>query len=227
MHQESQGLQSTKQIDSYSNIENINWNTARLKGNIPLVSSIKKLSENDIKTDAFPLSPVPNIKSNDICYLLIRNSKKEIGYIDLTGCFPYRSAKGNQYLLISYHFDANAIHAHPLKNRESTSITAAWISINKKLNIAGIQPNTYIINNEASLELKTAMKKENITHQLVPPNNHCANLAEYAIQTFKSHFKAALSIADPDFPLAQWDLLLEQVNITLNLPHSTHSNSKL
>ena len=89
-----------------------------------------------------------------------------------------------------------------MKNRESSSLTAVWTIINKKIEFAGVQPNTYIIDNEASLELKTAMKQEGIKHQLVPPHNHRANLAERAIQTFKSHFKAALATSDPDFPLA-------------------------
>ena len=150
-----------------------------------------------------------------------------MGYIDLTGRFPYKSARGNQYLLVAYHFDANAIYSHPIKNRESTSITTAWSIINTKFTKAGVQPHTYIIDNEASLELKTTMDTKKIAHQLVPPHNHRANLAERAIQTFKNHFKSALATADPDFPLAQWDLLLDQVNITLNLLCSSRSNPKL
>ena len=61
-----------------------------------------------------------------------------MGYISLTGRFPFRSAKGNQYLLVAYHFDANAIYAKPIKNRESNSITVAWEVINKKIEHAGV-----------------------------------------------------------------------------------------
>lgn len=43
--------------------------------------------------------------------------------MDLTGQFPYRSAKGNEYLLIGYHNDANAILAIPIKNRQAETIT--------------------------------------------------------------------------------------------------------
>ena len=82
-----------------------------------------------------------------------------MGYMDLTGCFPTKSARGNQYILIAYYYDANTIYAHPIKNRESPTITEAWSIINKKFTITGVQPNTYIIDSEASLELKTAMKK--------------------------------------------------------------------
>ena len=97
----------------------------------------------------------------------------------------------------------------------------------KRVHNAGVQPNTYLIDNEASAQLKCKMTENNIKYQLVPPHNHRANLAERAIQTFKSHFKATLGLADPDFPLAQWDLLLPQINITLNSLQSARSNPKL
>ena len=71
------------------------------------------------------------------------------------------------------------------------------------------------------------MQEKNIKDQLVPPLNHRANQAERAIQTFKSHFIAILSSVDPEFPLSQWDLLLPQTNLTLNLLRSARSNPKL
>ena len=103
----------------------------------------------------------------------------------MTGRFPYRSQKGNQYILIAYHEDANLIYGQALKNRESASIVRAWTEINNKFDKAGASPNTYVIDNEASSELKTIMHDKGIKHQLVPPHNHCANLAERAIQIFK------------------------------------------
>jgi len=51
----------------------------------------------------------------------------------------------------------------------------------------------------------------------VPPNNHRRNLAERAIQTFKSHFKAVLAGVDDTFPMRLWDRLLPQTILTLNL----------
>ena len=110
MHQEAQGLQSTKVIDNEIYLKNIKRNIARLKRNVPKDSNIKDLLEDDITKDAFPLSPTPNIQTNDVCYFLTETSPKDIGYIDLTGRFPHKSARGNQYLLVAYHFDANAIY---------------------------------------------------------------------------------------------------------------------
>ena len=97
--------------------------------------------------------------------------------MDLTGKFPYRSARGNQYILVAYHYDANAILAQPIKNRSATTITTAWKIINKSLQTTGNSPNTYILDNEASAELKTAIKDEGIGYKLVPPYNHRTNLA--------------------------------------------------
>ena len=53
------------------------------------------------------------------------------------------------------------------------------------------------------------------------------NQAERTIQIFKSHFKAALAMVDPNFPLSKWDRLIPQDNLTLNLLRSVRSNPKL
>ena len=71
------------------------------------------------------------------------------------------------------------------------------------------------------------MEKENINYQLVPQHIHGSNLAERAIQTFKNHLKSGLATVDPDFPLAEWDRLIPQANITLNLLRSARVNPKL
>jgi hypothetical protein len=75
---------------------------------------------------------------------------------------------------------------------------------------------THIMDNEASADYKKVIRK-NCTIQLVPPNNHRRNLAERAIQTFKSHFIAIIAGVDDTFPMRLWDKLLPQTIITLNL----------
>ena len=61
----------------------------------------------------------------------------------------------------------------------------------------------------------------------MPPYLHRRNLAERAIQTWKNHFKAGLASLNPNFPLSEWDRLLEQANITLNLLRASRSNPKI
>ena len=112
-------------------------------------------------------------------------------------------SSGNEYILVGYHFDANAILAEPIKNRQARTLTSGWKILNKKVAKAGLQPNTYILDNEVLTLLISAMETENITYQLVPPHIHKSNLAEIAIKTFKNHFKADLATLDPDFSLAE------------------------
>ena len=62
---------------------------------------------------------------------------------------------------------------------------------------------------------------------MVPPHAHRTDLAEHAIQTFKQHFKTGLALVDTDFPLSQWDRLLEQAEMTLNMLRAARANPKL
>ena len=71
------------------------------------------------------------------------------------------------------------------------------------------------------------MIKNQTTFQLVPPHTYRANAAERAIQTFKAHFTAGLASVDPDCPVSEWDRLLTQAFITLNLFRTARSNSAL
>ena len=78
-----------------------------------------------------------------------------------------------------------------------------------------------------SQDLKHAMTKQKTTFQLVPPHTHRANAAERAIQTFKAYFTAGLASVDPEFPVSEWDRLLQQVFITLNLLRTARVNPRL
>ena len=115
----------------------------------------------------------------------------------------------------------------PLQNRQAATITAAWKQLNNKLQSAGVSPNTWILDNEVSQDLTAAMQKNKTSYQLVPPHTHRANAAERAIQTFKAHFTAGLASVDPDFPVNEWDRLLDQAFITLNLLRMSRVNPKL
>ena len=61
----------------------------------------------------------------------------------------------------------------------------------------GVKPNLYILDNEISGELKTALAKNKIDYQLTPPHIHRRNAAERAIRTFKNHFLVGLASCDP------------------------------
>ena len=224
-NQQKQGLQSTSSPNYESQLKSIRQKIKKLKNKYP-GTSLDKLVQKDIEDDAFPISPVPNVKTNEVLYALIKEDNIEGAAFDLTGRFPQRSSSGNQYILVGYHFDANYIEGIPLKSRAASVITSAWRELQNKFTLAGVAPKLWILDNETSGELKTAFKQAEVTFQLAPPHQHRTNPAERAIQTWKNHFKAGLATVDPDFPLGEWDRLIAQGNLTLNLLRGARANPK-
>ena len=85
----------------------------------------------------------------------------------------------------------------------------------------------FILDNECSQDLRQAIRKKNMDFQLVPPHVHRRNAAERAIRTFKAHFLSTLATCDPEYPIAEWDRLLVQSELTLNLLRPARCNPKL
>ena len=85
----------------------------------------------------------------------------------------------------------------------------------------------FILDNETSSTIKKAFLKNNILFQAVPPNAHRVNATERAIQTFKNHFLSGLATCDSKFPISEWDQLLQQCEMTLNLTRTSRCNPKL
>ena len=79
-----------------------------------------------------------------------------------------------------------------------------------------------MLDNEAPTEFKNAIRTNNCKVELMPPDQHRRNAAERAIQTFKGHFIAVLAGISDDFPIHQWDELLPQTILTLNLLRQAH-----
>jgi hypothetical protein len=170
---------------------------------------------------------MPNVKTFEACAMLIPFTAKNTAYHDLTGRFPHRSSRGNEYLIVVYDHDSNSILVIALKNKTGAEIKRGWTSIHERLAQGGNQPKLYVLDNEASADLKKGLKKYKLGYQLVPPHVHRRNAAERAIRTFKNRFLACLATCDPDFPVAEWDRLLFQAELTLNLLRSSRVNPKL
>ena len=92
---------------------------------------------------------------------------------------------------------------------------------------AGIQPILHQLDNECSKEMITAIVANGTKYQLAPPGDHKTNPAERAIQTFKNHFISTLFGADSKFPVNQWDRLITQAVMTLNMLRPSRINPKL
>ena len=138
-------------------------------------------------------------------------------YTDQTGRFPVQSSRGNKLLMVLFEVDGNYIDAEPMKDSHETSLIKAYSTLWSWITKSGkVRPTVHILDNEASARFKETIR-QNCDLQLVPPDTHRRNLAERAIQTFKSHFLAILAGVDPSFPMTLWDRLVPQAVITLNL----------
>ena len=222
IRQERQHLQSTKSNKTTNKhpIHILCEKTAALSLNqIPKPSSLSTQNNKEPYMN--------NKKHNSVAYILIDHDEMVAGYMDLTGRFPQRSSRGNNYILVGYHYDADAILAKPIKDRTANVITDAWRSMHESFEQSGQEPTIYILDNEKSKVLTDMFLSKGVKYQLASPNNHRTILAERSIQTYKSHFKAGLATCDPTFPLSEWDRLVEQSVITLNLLRPSRANPNI
>ena len=120
--------------------------------------------------------------------------------------------------MIAYHCDANMILFVPSKTRKYTHRLIAYDKIMQRLSNHKLTVDLQMLYNEARTEYKRFIKKKwNTNDQLVPPKTHRSNADEQAIPTLKAHFIAILAGVGYDFPRNLWDLLLPQMEVTLNL----------
>ena len=166
-------------------------------------------------------------RSHQISVLLVDNQHHLKSYSDQTGRFPVPSSRGNNYIFVLYHQDTNSIHTVAIPNRKAASIRNAWEQTHRILLHQGHPPDLHILDNECSQDLKDAFTKYQIKYQRVPPKEHRANAAERAIRTFKNHFISVLCAVDSKFPLCEWDRLLPQTTLTLNLLRSSRVHPSL
>lgn len=181
------------------------------------------LPEDDDLTDIVPSTL--NVRTH-YCYVNTIAPTGQI-YTDQTGKFVTPSTTGNNYLMILYDYDSNAILVQPYANKTKACLLTAYKKLHNRLVRGGLRPKLQRLDNEASNDLKEYMTDEGIDFQLVPPGVHRRNAAERAIRTFANHFIAGLCSTDENFPLHLWDQLIHQAEITLNLMRGSRINPNL
>ena len=169
----------------------------------------------------------PNARCEIFCYAALANEIKGTIYTDLTGRFPIRSYKGNQYIFLTYVYDANAIIVRPMKNRTKEEQLRVFHDVYDYLKHRRFEPCLHIMDNECSKTIQDFIARNKTSLQLVEPHQHRVNAAERAIQTFKNHFVAGLCTVDKAFPLQLWCDLLPQAEMTVNLLRQSRINNKL
>jgi hypothetical protein len=194
------------------------------------IQSTKTISSNLPMTESLDFSPSQephNARTHAAFTTILPATDVQKSYSDQTGKFPLQSSRGYNYVMVLYDYDSNAILSKPLKTRQASELTKAWTALHSKLQSNGYAPTLHILDNECSDDLKKAFKKYDVDFQRVPPHSHRRNAAERAIQTWKNHFCSGLATCDPKFPLSEWDLLMPQADLTLNLLRSSRRQPKL
>ena len=94
-------------------------------------------------------TPLENNKRVHETYYAVIATNNTTGklYADLTGRFPVQSSKGNNYLLVAYHYDSNNILATPLKNCTGPEIGKAHQTLHQQLKDAGLVTSTIWLDN--------------------------------------------------------------------------------
>jgi len=180
--------------------------------------------EDEVASDIFPAKAQSKSKRVTTKSSEVKMLPTDKHYTDQSGRFPAVSTRGYEYILHMYSEDGNYIHSQPMKNRKSQSYTAAYEAGNDFFKSKGFTPLFEHLDNETSASLEKYCKDNSIALQYVAPHQHRANCAERAIRTFKNHFIAMLSVTDPEFPLDQWDLLLQQAEMTVNMLRGSNVN---
>ncbi len=89
----------------------------------------------------------------------------------------------------------------------------------------GYKPKLNIMDSQVTKHIKKFLTKNNCKLPVIEPHNHRVNAAEWAVQTFKAAFIAALATTDSYFPLQLCDKLTPQVQDTLNLLQASQIDS--
>ena len=151
-----------------------------------------------------------------VCSVPLKELKGIIG-TDQTGRFPVDSDRGHKYIFILSDIDTNYIYAVPIKSKKKSELIRAFKEAHEVLVQCGFEPVLHRTDHETSADLVAAIKEKELEYEIMPPSNHRRNPAERAIQTFKSHFISIMKGLDNEFPEGGWDLLIPQVNMTLNM----------
>ena len=81
-------------------------------------------------------------------------------YSDISGIYPIKSTRGNQYTLVYYNYDRNAILTEALPSRSGPCINKGVHKLLDKLKTSGPKPNIQIMDNEACDLLKNTLPRK-------------------------------------------------------------------
>jgi hypothetical protein len=174
----------------------------RFRPNCKLSSSTLMGSEGE----PLPFEKNPDTGEHSIvAFKLEINDDLNMG--DLTGKFPDKlgTSSGNSYILVMVSTKTNYIHIEPLRDRQGSTIAAAYERGINFYAARGITTAYERLDNETSIAFIRMCARRGIIIQYVPPGQHRANISERAIQTIKNIILSALATTNPLFPLEGTD----------------------
>ena len=128
------------------------------------------------------------------------------------------------YFMVTCEIDGNYIDTKPLKSRKDNELIQAYAELPARVKAGGVGlPKKHILDNKKSAEFTKAIR-EKCQLELVQPDMHRKLIGEYLIQTFKDHFIAILSGVEESFSVNQFDKLVRQAVLTLNLLRQSAEN---
>ncbi len=89
-----------------------------------------------IEGENSPFKPLPPTKLDDI-FIRVVDLTEEI-HTDQTGSFPHTSQRGNHYIMVAIHLDANYIFAEPMRNRTEGGMIRVYQKIINQMKAAGL-----------------------------------------------------------------------------------------
>ena len=154
-----------------------------------------KISIHDIPSTPSEMtmkSNMNNVRQNTVTIRCMAISGKL--FSDQTGIPPNKSSRGNQYIMVAYDQDSNAILAQPIKTRSDRELLKAMAAIYMYLKERGLHPKLQVLDHECPALVKQLFMQEKVSYQLVPSNLHRNNAAE----KIQVHRHACLSDTRPD-----------------------------
>lgn len=158
------------------------------------------------------------------CYAALADKQANTFYTDCTGNLPACTLDGQQLFFVAYAYDPNYIFAVAIKSTTTKDIMDTFTGVYNRLDTHGFKPMFAVADNQAAPAIKAFITAHGGQVQFVEPNNHRANAAERAIQTFKNHFISGLCTTDENFPLQLWNHLTVQAEITCNILRRSRLN---
>ncbi len=161
-------------------------------------------------TSSLTLPPYPHMKAKVIYLFASVNLRRQ--------CTPIKRGVSHKSpaLATSTSWSLTVLTATLCGRRPSRTTLAANLSwpehkLWRKCKRRALSQNTKTWTTKHQQHIRRPSSDSDMTYKLVPPDDHCQNIAKKAIQTFKNPFIGVFSGCAPIFPMHLWCQLLLQV----------------